>query len=86
MHRLIYQDWMPDAVVAKKPLCTSWPQRDEWLWNSLSPDLGQNYYARGFAWLRNHVKTIAPDQWKEINGTKTLNGCYVNLKNTYRIT
>jgi hypothetical protein len=81
----MYQDWMPNAVVAKKPFSTSWPERDEWLWHSSAPDLGQNYYARGFAWLRNHMKTIAPDQWKEIGGTKLLNGKFHDMFNSYKL-
>jgi hypothetical protein len=85
MHRLIYQDWMPDAVVAKKVFSTTWPQRDEWLWQGTAPDLGQNYYARGFVWLRNHMKKIAPEHWKEIGGTKLLNGGFHALYNSYRI-
>lgn len=85
MHRLIYRDWMPDAVVAKKPFSTTWPQRDEWLWTGNAPDLGQNYYARGFAWLRNHMKNIAPEQWKEIGGTKLLNGGFKDMYNSYKL-
>lgn len=85
MHRLIYQDWMPNAVVAKKPLSTTWPQRDEWLWHGSAPDLGQNYYARGFAWLRSHMKKIAPEHWKEIGGTRLLNGGFCDFYNSYRI-
>jgi hypothetical protein len=85
IRRLMYQDWMPNAVVAKKPFSTSWPERDEWLWHSSAPDLGQNYYARGFAWLRNHMKTIAPDQWKEIGGTKLLNGKFHDMFNSYKL-
>ena len=85
MRRLMYQDWMPNAVVAKKPFSTSWPQRDEWLWNSTAPDLGQNYYARGFVWLRNHMKKIAPEHWKEIGGTKLLNGKFNDMFNSYKL-
>lgn len=85
LHRLIYQDWMPNAVVAKKPISTAWPQRDEWLWNSMAPDLGQNFYARGYVWVRNHVQKLSSQHWKEDPKLPFINGGYRNLENTYRI-
>lgn len=65
LHRLIYPDWKPGAIVAGKPLSFSYPERDTWMFNSMAPDLGQRYYAYGLLHLRGLVQKAAPEYWFE---------------------
>lgn len=66
VHRLIYPDWDPNAVVCGKPHSNMFPPRDSWLWHPSAPDIGQKYYNRGLVWLRQHVKKKRPDLWNEM--------------------
>ena len=65
VHRLIYPDWEPDLVVAGKPHGHLFNPKDAWLFKDNAPDRGQQYYSRGVASLRQHVKNIDATLWFE---------------------
>jgi hypothetical protein len=65
LHRLIYPDWRPGAIVAGKPISLTFPERDTWMFNSMAPNLGQKYYCKGILHLRQIVKNANPDYWWE---------------------
>ena len=65
LHRLIYPDWQPGAIVAGKPLSYLYPERDVWMFNPMAPNLGQRYYAKGLLHLRQLIKQANPHYWWE---------------------
>lgn len=65
LHRLIYPDWNANAIVAGKPISFVFPERDTWMFDSMAPDLGQRYYAKGLLHLRQKIKQANDDYWWE---------------------
>lgn len=65
LHKLIYPYWQPDYTVCGKPMSLAYSDRDTWMFNSNSPDLGQHYYNYGLLQLRQRVKQTNPDYWWE---------------------
>jgi hypothetical protein len=65
LHRLIYPDWNPNSIVAGKPLSFAYPERDTWMFNSIAPDIGQQYYNYGLLHTREIVRKSAPEHWWE---------------------
>lgn len=65
VHRLLYPDWDPGAVVCGKPHSNIFPARDSWLWHPSAPNIKQKFYSNGIVWLRNHVRKKRPDLWWE---------------------
>ena len=65
LHRLIYPDWMPNAIVCGKTPSAAYSNRDTWMFQSAAPDLGQRYYNYGLLHLRQLVKRANPDYWFE---------------------
>jgi hypothetical protein len=65
LHRLIYSNFDPTSVVAKKPQSLIYNIRDEWWYKPNSGDFGQYHFNRAVAWYRNLVKKCDPDIWWE---------------------
>ena len=65
LHRLIYPDWNPDSIVSPKPNSLTYSPRDTWMFNSIAPDIGQQYYHSGLLHVRQLVKKAAPEYWWE---------------------
>lgn len=65
LHKLIYPHWQPEYTVCGKPMSLAYSERDTWMFNSNSPDIGQRYYNYGLLQLRQQVKQKNPDYWWE---------------------
>ena len=89
LHKLMYPYWNPGAIVCPKPRSSFFGQKDEWMWNSMAPDLGQYHYKKSIPWLRNYVKSLNPSLWWEFKydpskGTP-YNGGFKLSKNSYSL-
>jgi hypothetical protein len=89
LHRLIYPDWDPTAIVAEKPPSLSYSPRDTWIFNSNSPELGKNYYNQGLFDLKRRIMSIDPKYWWERPGDpatgRPYSGGMLQLYNWYPI-
>jgi len=72
LHKLIYPYWEPELLVCKKPLSLTYSARDTWMFESNSPEFGQQYYAHGLLHLRQLVRNANPDYWWELKSNPTL--------------
>jgi hypothetical protein len=88
LHRLIYPNWNPNAIVCGKPSSLTFSDRDSWMFDSQAPDLGQQWYTRGLLWMRQQVKKHDPNLWWEFKYDPKVipyKGGIVNFKNSYRM-
>lgn len=66
LHKLIYKNWNPYTLVTPKPTSAYFGPKDDWLWSSNVEGSVPRWYKTGTAWMRNHIKKIAPDAWFEM--------------------
>lgn len=89
LHRLIYPDWDPTAIVCEKPPSLAYSPRDAWIFNSNSPELGKNYYNQGLFDLKRRIMSIDPKYWWERPSDPAVgrpySGGMLQLYNWYRI-
>jgi hypothetical protein len=88
LHRLIYSNWQPDAIVSPKPMSLIFSPRDSWFFKNNAPDMGQNRFGGSIVWLRQQVVKHRPDMWWQFkfNPDKMqLVGGIRSMRNTYRL-
>lgn len=68
LHRLIYPDWNPNYIVCPKPASLAYTPRDDWMFKSNAPSMGQKYYHQGLFDLKQRVLSVDPKYWWERPG------------------
>lgn len=88
LHRLIYPNWQPDAIVSPKPMSLIFSPRDSWFFKNNAPDMGQTRFGSSIVWLQQQVKKYRPDMWWQYKFDPTrmqLVGGIRSIRNTYRL-
>jgi hypothetical protein len=88
LHKLIYPHWQADTIVSPKPLSLIFSPRDSWFFKNNAPDMGQNRFGSGIAWLKQQVCRHRPDLWWQFAFDpvhKILVGGIKSLRKTYAL-